>query len=434
MFSEIKRQLKPSKGTEEKIKGIKEEIIQRLKEEGYKATPAGSTARGTYLPEKPDIDIFFYFSPDTKREKLEKEGIKIGKKILKNNKPTTHYAEHPYVKAEVKGIDIDLVPCYEVKEYKDNKEELKIEGELLSAVDRTPLHNQYLKENIKDEQKIEVKLLKKFLKNIGCYGADEKTRGFSGYTTELLILKYNTFEETLKAASKWKRNQEIDIEKHGEKEFKDPLVIIDPIDPKRNAAAAISEETLGRFIVKSRKLLKNPTKEQFKSKIKINREKIKEKNLILIEMPYPEETVPETAWSQLRKLEKQVTKKLSQDEFKVYRSAHWTDENTKTQILLEIRNKELPKYRRHMGPPFYNKEHSKRFMEKEENQEIHIQGERLYALKKRKHRKIKEKIKSILKSEEIPSRYQKPVKKTEVTEGIEKIIEQKGILKRYLQI
>ncbi len=434
MFPEIKKQLEPKEKTREKIEKVKQGIIQKIEQQGYKAEPMGSTARNTYLPEKLDIDIFFYFSENTTEKELEEKGIKVGKKALKGQNPTTHYADHPYVKAEINGIDVDIVPCYDPEKYLKDKEKPILTQEPRSAVDRTPLHNHYLNQNLKEEQKPEVKLLKKYLHNIHCYGAEEKTRGFSGYITELLILKHGSFKKTLEAASEWKRNHKIDIENHGEKKFNDPLVIIDPVDPTRNAAAALSEEKLGTFIVKSRELLKNPTKEKYRSKTKINMQKLEQKNLILLKLPYPKETVPEIGWSQLRKLENKITKELDQQEFKVYRSTHWTDEDKEAQILLEMRNTKLPKHEKHMGPPFYKKEHAEKFIEK--NQDIYIQGKRLQASRKRKNTTAKKAIKTYLESEEpeVPSRYREPVKKAKIIQKTRKIKKNKPILKKYSRL
>jgi len=435
MFPEIKKELEPSKKTREKIKKVKQQLIQKIEEQGYKAETVGSTDRDTYLPSKIDIDIFFYFPENTSEQELEEKGIEIGKKALKGHNPTTHYADHPYVKAKIKEIDIDIVPCYNPEKYLKDKEKPILTKEPRSAVDRTPLHNKYLKKNLKNEQKPEVRLLKKYLHNINCYGAEEKTRGFSGYITELLILKNGTFKQTIKAASEWKRNHKIDIENHGERNFNHPLVVIDPVDPTRNAAAALSEEKLGTFIVKSRELLKNPTKENYNSKTKIDMKKLKQKNLILVQLPYPEETVPEIGWSQLRRLENKINKKLNQQEFEVYRSTHWTDENTKAQILLELRNTELPEHEKHMGPPFYKKEHSEKFIQ--ENQDIYIQGKRLHASRERKNTTAKEAIKTYLKTgkeQEIPSRYREPVKKAKIIQKTRKIKKNKPILKKYSRL
>jgi tRNA nucleotidyltransferase (CCA-adding enzyme) len=45
----------------------------------------------------------------------------------------------------------------------------------------------------------EVRLLKKFMKGTGVYGAEIKIGGFSGYLCELLILKYRSFAQTIEA-------------------------------------------------------------------------------------------------------------------------------------------------------------------------------------------------------------------------------------------
>jgi len=53
------------------------------------------------------------------------------------------YASHPYVNRDIfKDIYVDFVPCYDIQSY----EELK------SAVDRTLLHTEYVKANLKLEQ------------------------------------------------------------------------------------------------------------------------------------------------------------------------------------------------------------------------------------------------------------------------------------------
>ncbi len=106
----------------------------------------------------------------------------------------------------IEGFDVDFVPCYTIK----NAEELK------SAVDRTILHTEYVKKNLKPEQRNEVLLLKKFMESIHTYGAEFKVGGFSGYLCELLIINYGTFIEVLEAASeKWRPKTVIDIEKYG---------------------------------------------------------------------------------------------------------------------------------------------------------------------------------------------------------------------------
>jgi tRNA adenylyltransferase (EC 2.7.7.25) len=51
--------------------------------------------------------------------------------------------------------------------------------------------------NLHREQKDEVRLLKKFMKGIGVYGAEIKVKGFSGYVAELLVYFYDSFRNVL---------------------------------------------------------------------------------------------------------------------------------------------------------------------------------------------------------------------------------------------
>lgn len=83
----------------------------------------------------------------------------------------------------------------------------------------------------------------------GTYGSEFKVGGFAGYLCELLILHYGTFEETLKAAINWKFGHKIDIEGYGTADkFKDPLIVIDPTDEKRNVGAALRLDRMAEFI------------------------------------------------------------------------------------------------------------------------------------------------------------------------------------------
>ena len=93
------------------------------------------------------------------------------------------YAEHPYVNATIEGLDLDLVPCYQVESA----------TMIQSAVDRTPFHNRYISSRIglfTDD----VLLLKQFVKAGGVYGSDQMTEGFAGYLCEILILQYQAFQ------------------------------------------------------------------------------------------------------------------------------------------------------------------------------------------------------------------------------------------------
>ena len=76
-------------------------------------------------------------------------------------------------------------------------------------------------------------------------------------------MEYGSFEKLLKSISKIKENQVIGKTSN---QFDTPIVIMDPIDDKRNLAAAISNENIVKFILISRAFLEKPSLEFFKIK------------------------------------------------------------------------------------------------------------------------------------------------------------------------
>ena len=186
---------KERRSIETAVKKIEDAVEKTIKPLGLSYTFAGSFLRDTWLPNKKEFDVFILFPENYPREKLESEGLKIGKKIMKILDGTYKiaYAEHPYVRGTFGEYSVDIVPCYAVKSATQIK----------SAVDRTPFHNRWLLKNFSPEMSDEVRLFKQFCKANGIYGSDAKTEGLSGYLCELLIVKYKTFQNLIKAVSKW---------------------------------------------------------------------------------------------------------------------------------------------------------------------------------------------------------------------------------------
>ena len=90
----------------------------------------------------------------------------------------------------------------------------------------------------------------------GTYGSEFKVGGFAGYLCELLIIKYGSFEETLKAATNWQYGHIIDLEDYGTGgQFNDPLIMIDPTDKNRNVGAALRLNKFSEFIQSARNYL-----------------------------------------------------------------------------------------------------------------------------------------------------------------------------------
>ncbi len=213
----------------------------------------GSAARGTWISCEHDLDIFISFPEDTPKQDLKAVGLNIARQVAVNaDNSEERYAEHPYVHALFDDFEVDLVPCFRV----DSAAQIK------SAVDRTPFHNLFILDRIEGLED-EVLLLKQFMKGAGVYGSDLRTGGFSGYLTELLVIHYGSFMEVLQAADSWKPGVTIDIIQHGNKQHNDPLVVVDPTDPARNVAAALTLDRFAGFIDRARQYLDSPAIEQF---------------------------------------------------------------------------------------------------------------------------------------------------------------------------
>ena len=199
----------------------------------------GSIAKGTYL-EGTDIDIFLVFQKGTN---LKEEGLAIARKILPEGKEL--YAQHPYLRGEIKGVGIDLVPCFAIDK----------STESISAVDRTPFHTDWVVSNITGLEN-EVRLTKQFLKAIGAYGANSAIGGFSGYLVEILCIKYGGFLNLIKELSQWRPPVIIDEIKNAPDS---PIMICDPVDHKRNVAAGVTLKGLGTAILASKSFIDKPS-------------------------------------------------------------------------------------------------------------------------------------------------------------------------------
>ncbi|MFB6123613.1 MAG: CCA tRNA nucleotidyltransferase [Haloferacaceae archaeon] len=314
----------------------------------------GSTARGTWLPEDRDIDVFVRFPADTDRETLEAYGLQVGRAALPD--PREEFAEHPYVTGTYEGYDVDIVPCYDVGSATD----------IQSAVDRTPFHNAYLRDRLDDDLAADVRLFKQFLTGVGAYGSDLRTRGFSGYLTELLVLEYGGFVPLLEAAADWQPPVSFDPEGHGTKSFDDPLVVVDPTDPTRNVAAVCSAENVARLQHYARELLADPRESLFAPDDPASlspagvRDHLDRRGTtpvaVVFETP---DLVDDQLYPQLRRSLNGVADELDRRGFEPVRTATFAD--SRAVLLVELAVDDLPAIRRHEGPPVNVRRHAAGF-------------------------------------------------------------------------
>lgn len=241
----------------------------------------GSVAKGTYLKD-PDLDVFILFPIGTDLEIMKEKGLLIGSKVLED--ADLSYAQHPYMHGRFMGFETDVVPAMDIPK-----------GErIITAVDRTPHHTEFINRNLDPGVRQDVMLLKAFLKGIGSYGAEDTVSGFSGYLTELLIIALGSFEGAIEYLASLPvigrpplRSEESGVEhimpgsvplldmtsiakgaassRDGEvKELEGgPLILRDPVDPDRNVASPLSSQTLAHTAGCAADLLREPRSSLF---------------------------------------------------------------------------------------------------------------------------------------------------------------------------
>ncbi len=369
---------------DELFKKIREVAREVLSEEGLEAevTLQGSAAKETWIRGQLELDVFVLFPPRTK-EWIKVTGFKVVQLIAsKLGKYEVRYAEHPYVTLELDGVKVDLVPAFKIEN----------PSHVITAVDRTPFHTKWVIEKLNElgeGSRDEVRLLKAFFKGIEVYGAEIKVQGFSGYVTELLVINYKGFAETIASMAQWRPPVFVDPAGFGSKSaflrrFKGaPMVLPDPVDPNRNAAASVALETLALASLASWRYLTNPSaKFYFKPpppKVKAVRP------TYLIEMKVREGHPPETIWGELKRISRSLISTLRKAGFNVTRYKLWSDESRTAAIAIECLNDRLIEEEVVVGPPVWEKKHLLSFFTAHDRVRTGpwIEGDRVYLIEPR---------------------------------------------------
>ena len=348
---------------------LKKKVEAAVKERKIKATVRveGSVAKDTWISREPDIDIFVQLPAAISREEFGKIALEIAKEATAGNRQVERFAEHPYLEAFVDDVRVNIVPCYRVGR-----------GRWKSATDRTPYHTDFVKSMLNKKLRGEVRLLKRFTKGIGTYGAEIKIGGFSGYLCEVLVLNYGSFFNVLKAFAEAKGRQIIDYrgfyqkkERELELLFEEPLIIIDPIDEGRNAASAVRKEKLDELIAASRAFLETPHRRFFfPSKVEpFSAERVanliidRDSTIVFVKFGRVK-AVSDILWGQLYKTQRALRNLLLQNGFVLLRDSVWSNESDINMLLYEVEHLQLPAVKKHLGPPLERAKESEDFIRK----------------------------------------------------------------------
>lgn len=358
---EILKKIKPTEDEYKEINNaysiLKNLLDERLTAHRIEADVSiqGSIAHDTWLSGDRDIDVFILFPENWSREDLETRGLGIILEVARTvGKYELRYAEHPYVRIWIGDVAADVVPALKISD----------PSRIKSAVDRTPYHTRFVNSKLTDELRDHVRLLKRFMKTIGVYGAEVKTRGFSGYVAELLIIKYGGFREVLEEASKWtipvfintvESKPDREVFKLLQSRYPDSVIYMpDPVDPARNVTASVGRRSLLTFILASRCYLDNPSEVFFEEPLQLSIDDILAKSarrcIVFLEYNLRDQLPPDVIWGEAWRTASTIGRILRNFDITVMDYSAWTNEKDVVLIGLELAECTLSTYKLYPGP------------------------------------------------------------------------------------
>ncbi len=395
IISEVIEEIKPPSNSLDKANEFIRELNFLLSENKIDANAVlgGSMAKNTHLKNDYDADVFVKFNKKYKGDDISSILEKALKKkyLLERVKGSRDYF---HIKKE---FLFEVVPVLDVESINDAE----------NVIDMSPMHVNYFKNNGK-ELEDDVRLLKYFMKANRVYGAESFINGFSGHVVDLLIIKYKSFFNTLKAAKIWKPKVIIDLEKKlkdplmelDREKISGPLIIVDPVQENRNAAAALSDDCFEKFKIASNEFIKNPSKKFFERKdakqVLIDEYKHEHVFELIIEPMRGNEDIVGT---KILKLLKFIHTKLKENDFKT--EFNW-DFGYPTKAYFSTNTTTLDAKKIVRGPPTNIKKHCDLFKNKHES--VFERDNFLYAEIKRKYTNIKTMIHDLLNDEHVTSR------------------------------
>jgi len=406
LLKQVIDKLRPKKNAVDKCITVLNSINFKIKKKKIKANAVlgGSIAKGTFLKDDYDCDIFVKFNLSYKKEDISN----LLEKILKTFPGLSRiHGSRDYFQFSMKDIMFEVIPVLDIKKAKYS----------VNITDCSPLHVKWVRDNLRKNSDLadEIRLAKAFCKTCNIYGAESYLRGFSGHVLDILVIYYNGFIPLLKNAIKWKEQEVIDFNNYYKgcalerlnKSKLSPLIVIDPIQPERNAAAVLSNKNFLLFKKSAKNFLKKPSKRFFEKKeitIKELKEKSKGKKLILLDIKALDGK-EDVVGSKLLKVFNYVDKNLVLNGFTVYEKSWKWNKKEKALFWFILNDEVLSEFFKYVGPPIKDKENSKQFMKK--HKKTFTQSKRICANVKRNFRKPEELIKALKKGKYLKERTKK---------------------------
>ncbi|MFH0868809.1 MAG: CCA tRNA nucleotidyltransferase [archaeon] len=397
----------PSKAEESETNKIAEEVIEKVNacavSQKIKAAlqAGGSVAKGTWLPGISDIDFFLVFDYDTFSERSAELSNYAERILRKSFRVTRLHGSRDYFSAKHRKYALEIVPVLDISHGEKAR----------NTTDYSVLHVRWLAKQIKKNPKLktEIRLAKQFFKAAGVYGAESYIRGFSGHVLEILVVYYGSFTKLAKSILKWKYQETIDIrsyyknsrdifEKLNKSKLQSAIILVDPIEKERNAAAAFDHESFILAKEACHEFFDKPSPEFFKEKkfsVEELKKKKKELKLIVVDAARVSGK-PDVIGAALRKKFEQLHSTFFADDFVVQDSGKLI-ENNSGKFWFYFEPNALPAKKLHIGPPVKFAENARAFRKKWKSAKV--KDGRLMVEIKRKYVKPEQLLKDVIKKD-----------------------------------
>lgn len=394
----VLKDIKPNKEEEILVDKKIKDFMSRIKVKDAKIILGGSGAKSTWLKTANDADIFVQFNYDKYKDKSDNLSDILEKQLKKSFKKINRlHGSRDYFQVRKKEFTFEIIPIIEIKKA----------SQALNITDVSPLHALFVKKSINKKLADEIRLTKQFCKANKVYGAESYIKGFSGYICELFIIYYGGFIKLLRAATKWKDKEVIDIKNFykgknillemNKSKTHSPIIMVDPVQKDRNAAAALSFEKFDLFRKKAKTFLKNPSTKFFEEK-ELDITKLKGFIIIEINLLKGKQDV---VGAKLLKTFNFIKKELIKEGFKIQKHGWSWEKQKKAYFYFKIL-KDVDKIKIVKGPSINFKQHVLNF--KKKHKTTFIKNKQIYAKDKRKITKAKDFIKELLKKDYVKER------------------------------